>query len=275
MRAAEPGDLPCLGGIGMVGEPRFAADDAGLAVEASALERHGDGGAGRAEGECLGGEGAGLLGGFGVGAVGVAPGALVAAFAVGAASSGGAVAVGDRARTGRGVHGAGDWAEVAALLWDGVTAFSPRKTGGVCVSANHPLRTRRLRTNHPVTSQSATPPAQRSLCRARSSRTATTRPPAEKSLPQGHAAIKRQGRTWGAPQHSSQKERNRPVSIFWRLSPTAALSADRFATFLTAVGGHRSRALALYEWNGVVSAALYFPLQAVEVSPPRRLRPRN
>jgi len=142
-----------------MGKAPFAADDAGLPVKVSALEEHGDGGAGRAEGECLGGEGAGLLGGFGVGAVGVAPGALVAAFAAGTASSGGSVAVGDRARTGRGVHGAGDWAEVAALLWDGVTAFSPRKPGGVRVSANGSLRTRKEPPHQPPRNEPERHPA--------------------------------------------------------------------------------------------------------------------
>jgi hypothetical protein len=122
MRAAEPGDLPCLRRIGMMGESGLGTDDAGLPAKFPTLEEHRDGGTGRAEGACLRGEGAGFFGGFGVGAVGVAPGALVAAFAVGAASSGGSVAVG--AGTGRGVHGAGDCAQEAALLWDGVTLSS-------------------------------------------------------------------------------------------------------------------------------------------------------
>jgi len=93
MRAAEPDDLSCLRGIGMMGEPRPAADGARLPVEFATLERHGDGGAGVAEGLGLGGEGAGLLGGLGVGAVGGAPGTLVAAFAAGATSSYGSVAL--------------------------------------------------------------------------------------------------------------------------------------------------------------------------------------
>jgi hypothetical protein len=46
----------------------------------------------------------------------------------------------------------------------------------------------------------------------------------------------------------------------------AALSADRFATYVTAAGGDRRRGIALYEWNASVSAAFYFPLQAVEVA---------
>jgi hypothetical protein len=46
----------------------------------------------------------------------------------------------------------------------------------------------------------------------------------------------------------------------------SALSADRFATYVAAAGGDRSRAVALYEWNAAVSAAFYFPLQAVEVA---------
>jgi hypothetical protein len=46
----------------------------------------------------------------------------------------------------------------------------------------------------------------------------------------------------------------------------SALSSDRFATYLAAVGGDRRRAILLYEWNGAVSAAFYFPLQAVEVA---------
>jgi hypothetical protein len=46
----------------------------------------------------------------------------------------------------------------------------------------------------------------------------------------------------------------------------AALSADRFGTYVAAAGGDRFRAVALYEWNGAVSAAFYFPLQAVEVA---------
>jgi hypothetical protein len=45
-----------------------------------------------------------------------------------------------------------------------------------------------------------------------------------------------------------------------------ALSADRFATYLAAVGGDRHRAILLYEWNGAVSAAFYFPLQGVEIA---------
>jgi hypothetical protein len=46
----------------------------------------------------------------------------------------------------------------------------------------------------------------------------------------------------------------------------AALSADRFATYVAAVSGDHTRALALYEWNGAASAAFYFPLQVVEVA---------
>jgi hypothetical protein len=129
MRAAEPGDLPCLRRIGMMGESRFAADGAGLPAEVSTLEEHRDGGAGLAEGACLGGEGARLLGGFGARAVGVAPGALVAAFAVGAPSSGGAVAVGTGARDDGGGHGGAIVLWTVVILWDGVTVFVPRKPG--------------------------------------------------------------------------------------------------------------------------------------------------
>lgn len=45
-----------------------------------------------------------------------------------------------------------------------------------------------------------------------------------------------------------------------------ALSADRFGTYVAAVGGDRHRAIALYEWNAAVSATFYLPLQAVEVA---------
>jgi hypothetical protein len=139
--AAEPGDLPCLGGIGMMGEPPFAADGAGLPVEFAALERHGDGGAGRAEDRCLGGEGAGFFGGFGALAVGVAPGALVASFAVGAASSGGAVAVGTGARDDGGGHGGAVSGRVAVFLWDGVTKRGSPLFVRKRASANDLLRT--------------------------------------------------------------------------------------------------------------------------------------
>jgi hypothetical protein len=44
------------------------------------------------------------------------------------------------------------------------------------------------------------------------------------------------------------------------------LSVDRFATYTAAAGGDRRRAIALYDWNGAVSAAFYIPLQAVEVA---------
>ena len=41
----------------------------------------------------------------------------------------------------------------------------------------------------------------------------------------------------------------------------AWLSAPRFAVYLTATGGDRARALALYEWNAQLSAALLHDLR--------------
>jgi hypothetical protein len=49
----------------------------------------------------------------------------------------------------------------------------------------------------------------------------------------------------------------------------SVLSIDRFATYTAAVGDNRRRAIALYEWNGAISAAFYIPLQIVARS--RRL----
>jgi len=129
--AAEPSDLPCLRGIGMMGKSGLGADDAGLPAEVSALERHGDGGAGIAEDfGCLGeGLGAFVFGGLGVLAVGRAPNALVATLAAGAASSGGSGAVGtDAGEDGR-RHFAACYAEEATLLWDGLTNFGPLEMG--------------------------------------------------------------------------------------------------------------------------------------------------
>lgn len=45
----------------------------------------------------------------------------------------------------------------------------------------------------------------------------------------------------------------------------AWLSAPRFAVYLTATGGDRARALALYEWNAQISAALLHDLAHLEV----------
>lgn len=45
----------------------------------------------------------------------------------------------------------------------------------------------------------------------------------------------------------------------------AWLSAPRFAVYLTATGGDRARALALYEWNAQLSAALLHDLAHLEV----------
>lgn len=45
----------------------------------------------------------------------------------------------------------------------------------------------------------------------------------------------------------------------------AALSVDRFSSYVGASRGDRRLALALYEWNSRVSAAFYVPLQSVEV----------
>jgi hypothetical protein len=46
----------------------------------------------------------------------------------------------------------------------------------------------------------------------------------------------------------------------------AALSIDRFSSYVTASQGDRQRAITFYEWNSQVSAAFYVPLQAVEVA---------
>lgn len=46
----------------------------------------------------------------------------------------------------------------------------------------------------------------------------------------------------------------------------ATLSAERFTTYLCAVGGDKQLAARLYTWNTAVSAAFYGPLQALEVA---------
>lgn len=46
----------------------------------------------------------------------------------------------------------------------------------------------------------------------------------------------------------------------------AALSPDRFATYLAKTSGNREVAARLYTWNTAVSAAFYGPLQALEVA---------
>lgn len=46
----------------------------------------------------------------------------------------------------------------------------------------------------------------------------------------------------------------------------ASLSADRLTSYLQATGGERERAVRLYAWNATVSAALYVPLQGLEVT---------
>jgi hypothetical protein len=45
----------------------------------------------------------------------------------------------------------------------------------------------------------------------------------------------------------------------------AALSIDRFSSYVVAAGGDRGFALELYEWNSSVSAAFYVPLQSIEI----------
>jgi hypothetical protein len=45
----------------------------------------------------------------------------------------------------------------------------------------------------------------------------------------------------------------------------AALSAERFATYLRAAGRDRDRAVRLYLWNIDLATTLYFPLQITEV----------
>jgi hypothetical protein len=44
-----------------------------------------------------------------------------------------------------------------------------------------------------------------------------------------------------------------------------SLSRERLSTYLTAVGGDHAAALRLYVWNTRISAALYGPLQALEI----------
>jgi hypothetical protein len=44
-----------------------------------------------------------------------------------------------------------------------------------------------------------------------------------------------------------------------------ALSAERLSTYLAAAGGDHAAALRLYVWNTEISAALYGPLQALEI----------
>jgi hypothetical protein len=44
------------------------------------------------------------------------------------------------------------------------------------------------------------------------------------------------------------------------------ISAPRFATYLQAMGNDRERALALYEWNLILSSAFIVPLQVCEVA---------
>jgi len=45
-----------------------------------------------------------------------------------------------------------------------------------------------------------------------------------------------------------------------------SLSAERLTAYLRATGGDRERALRLYLWNTEISAALYSPLQGLEVA---------
>ena len=44
------------------------------------------------------------------------------------------------------------------------------------------------------------------------------------------------------------------------------ISPARFSTYLEASGGDREEAIRLYMWNASVSAAFYFPLQALEIT---------
>ena len=44
-----------------------------------------------------------------------------------------------------------------------------------------------------------------------------------------------------------------------------ALSPERLSTYLAAAGGDHAAALQLYVWNTQISAALYGPLQALEI----------
>ena len=46
----------------------------------------------------------------------------------------------------------------------------------------------------------------------------------------------------------------------------SSLSPERLATYLTAVGADRERAMRLYTWNTAISAAFYGPLQGLEVA---------
>lgn len=45
----------------------------------------------------------------------------------------------------------------------------------------------------------------------------------------------------------------------------AALSVDRFTTYLNAAGGNEARAFALYLWNAKMGEAFHLPIQALEV----------
>ena len=46
----------------------------------------------------------------------------------------------------------------------------------------------------------------------------------------------------------------------------ASLSKDRLQSYLTAAGGEETQALQLYIWNTQLSAALYQPLQGLEIT---------
>jgi len=46
----------------------------------------------------------------------------------------------------------------------------------------------------------------------------------------------------------------------------ASLSPERIATYVQFTGGNREKALRLYTWNTAISAALYGPLQGLEVA---------
>ncbi|MGB8843690.1 MAG: hypothetical protein WCC64_21775 [Aliidongia sp.] len=61
------------------------------------------------------------------------------------------------------------------------------------------------------------------------------------------------------------------VKIFSLSDPVIAaletsLSPERMATYVTAAGGDRERALRLYTWNTAASAAFYGPLQGLEIA---------
>ncbi len=45
-----------------------------------------------------------------------------------------------------------------------------------------------------------------------------------------------------------------------------SLSVQRMATYVSAVGGDKHKALSLYNWNTAISAAFYGPLQGLEVA---------